>query len=69
MADADPFVCQDDLPHHWLIAPPGGPTSKGICSRCHVERDFSNSDRVVPAWRRSAESRAHSTRKRKESFA
>lgn len=29
MADADPFVCQDDLPHHRLIDPPGGPTSKG----------------------------------------
>lgn len=57
MADADLFVCQDDLPHHWIIDRPSGPTSKGVCSRCHVERDFSNSDRaVVPAWRKSTTS-------------
>lgn len=63
MADADPFVCQDALPHHWLIDPPGGPTSKGVCSRCHVERDFSNSDRIVPAWNKSAEA-AHAARRK-----
>lgn len=29
-------------PHHWLIALPKGPTSKGRCKRCEEVRYFSN---------------------------
>ena len=28
--------------HHWLIDSPGGPTSKGVCSLCGIERQFRN---------------------------
>jgi hypothetical protein len=29
--------------HRWQIAPPSGAFSKGICTKCHEERVFSNS--------------------------
>lgn len=29
--------------HHWLIAPPNGATSQGVCIKCNAERTFSNS--------------------------
>lgn len=28
--------------HHWLIEPPDGPTSRGICRFCREEREFRN---------------------------
>ena len=28
--------------HHWLIAPPSGPTSKGVCRDCGATREFRN---------------------------
>lgn len=28
--------------HHWLIAPPGGPTSPGRCLLCDEVREFAN---------------------------
>lgn len=28
--------------HHWLIAPPEGPTSEGVCRKCGERREFSN---------------------------
>ncbi|MDD5093915.1 MAG: hypothetical protein PHV74_05985 [Dehalococcoidia bacterium] len=28
--------------HHWVIDPPSGPTSKGLCKRCGEEKDFPN---------------------------
>ncbi len=28
--------------HHWLIEPPGGPTSTGRCLHCGSERQFNN---------------------------
>lgn len=28
--------------HHWKIAPPEGPFSKGFCIRCGAEQDFQN---------------------------
>jgi len=28
--------------HHWKIAPPNGPTSRGKCKRCRAVRDFLN---------------------------
>lgn len=30
-------------PHHWTIAPPNGPTSRGVCALCGAEREFRNS--------------------------
>ncbi|UCC60349.1 MAG: hypothetical protein JSW38_07470 [Dehalococcoidia bacterium] len=29
-------------PHHWLIDPPQGPTSMGICKLCGATREFDN---------------------------
>jgi hypothetical protein len=29
-------------PHHWVIQPALGPTSKGICKRCGAEKTFQN---------------------------
>jgi hypothetical protein len=28
--------------HHWIIESPHGPTSKGVCKYCGVEREFQN---------------------------
>ena len=33
--------------HYWVIEPPTGPTSKGICKRCGSEREFVNSPQDV----------------------
>ena len=32
-----------DCRHHWIIAPPNGPTSLGICIFCETWGDFPNS--------------------------
>jgi hypothetical protein len=29
-------------PHHWLIDPPQGPTSMGVCKLCGATREFDN---------------------------
>ena len=29
-------------PHHWLIEPPQGPTSIGICKMCGAIKEFDN---------------------------
>ena len=29
-------------PHYWLIDPPKGPTSKGICKLCGASKEFNN---------------------------
>jgi hypothetical protein len=28
--------------HHWLIEPPNGPTSIGVCKLCGATREFDN---------------------------
>ena len=28
--------------HHWIIDPPEGPVSKGVCRKCGEEKDFQN---------------------------
>ncbi len=33
---------QSGCVHHWVLAPPDGPISKGECRRCGKERDFEN---------------------------
>lgn len=40
--DVAPPVQNDECPHHWLIEPPSGPTSKGVCRTCGEERAFEN---------------------------
>jgi len=35
--------CPDAPAHHWIIEPPAGPTSKGVCRFCGAEREFANS--------------------------
>ena len=32
-----------DHPHYFLLDPPTGPTSKGVCRECGEERTFKNS--------------------------
>ena len=31
-----------DCIHHWIIEIPAGPSSKGRCKRCRINRTFSN---------------------------
>jgi len=28
--------------HHWIIDPPDGPVSKGVCKICGAEEEFDN---------------------------
>ncbi len=28
--------------HHWMIEPPNGPVSRGVCRRCGYQRQFWN---------------------------
>ena len=32
----------DSCEHHWVIASPAGPVSRGVCRLCGAERDFQN---------------------------
>ena len=33
--------------HHWVIDPPNGRTSPGVCKRCGEHRDFANANESV----------------------
>lgn len=35
-------------PCHFIIATPNGVTSRGVCKRCGVERQFPNAGRDLP---------------------
>ena len=35
--------------HHWIIEPPCGPVSKGICIKCDSQKDFHNNIFVLSA--------------------
>ena len=35
-------------PHYWLIEPPKGPTSMGICKRCGAIKEFDNQFSAQP---------------------
>ena len=39
-----------DCMHHWVIATPDGPVSKGTCRVCGEEREFSNSVDTYGGW-------------------
>ena len=34
---------KDECHHYWVIESPSGPTSKGVCKFCGVEKEFYNS--------------------------
>ena len=36
--------------HHWVIDPPKGPVSKGVCRSCGEERDFPNYQEDGGGW-------------------
>ncbi len=38
---------QPQCQHHWLIEPPSGPLSRGVCKHCAEERYFMN---APPEW-------------------
>ncbi len=33
---------QGQCVHHWVIEPPSGPVSKGVCKICGTEKEFKN---------------------------
>ena len=35
--------CMEQCVHFWVIAPPNGPTSQGICKLCGKRQEFRNS--------------------------
>ena len=49
---------QSGCEHHWVLAAPNGPTSKGVCRSCGEERDFRN--HLVEDWGQGARRRASS---------
>ena len=45
--DEHEYIPNGDMPeikcaHHWLIEPPQGPTSIGVCKICGEKREFEN---------------------------
>ncbi len=51
--------------HHWLIAPPNGPTSLGTCKKCEATQEFSNSERdSIRSWHIKPKSRSNAQRNR-----
>ena len=35
-------IVEDKCSHHWLIEPPKGPTSTGVCKLCGARKEFDN---------------------------
>jgi hypothetical protein len=35
-------IAEDKCSHHWLIEPPKGPTSMGVCKLCGAKKEFNN---------------------------
>jgi hypothetical protein len=35
-------IAEDRCSHHWLIEPPKGPTSMGVCKLCGARKEFDN---------------------------
>ena len=38
----DSSIPEAKCPHYWLIEPPQGPTSMGVCKLCGATREFDN---------------------------
>ncbi len=47
VAQVEPEGKADACQHHWLIEPPTGPTSDGVCRLCGEKRAFENSQSAV----------------------
>jgi len=47
--------------HHWMIEPPNGPMSRGVCWMCKKEKSFSNvvELRDISGWSKVATGRAN----------
>ncbi len=43
VAQVEPQDKADSCKHYWLIEPPTGPTSDGVCRLCGEKRAFDNS--------------------------
>lgn len=39
--------------HHWVIDPPNGPTSVGVCKNCGEEREFPNAEPENTHWKQA----------------
>jgi len=35
-------IAESECSHHWLIEPPKGPTSMGVCKLCGARKEFDN---------------------------
>lgn len=42
--------------HHWIIEPPKGPVSRGVCKICRERREFQNAplEGYLDSWERQA---------------
>ena len=47
LPQVEPQGKADSCQHYWLIEPPTGPTSDGVCRLCGEKRTFDNSQSAV----------------------
>jgi hypothetical protein len=56
-------IAEDKCSHHWLIEPPKGPTSKGVCKLCGARKEFDNQLKLRGLIAASSPSRESTTPK------
>ncbi len=56
-------IAEDKCSHHWLIEPPKGPTSKGVCKLCGARKEFDNQLKARSPIAASSPSRESTTPK------
>ena len=39
--------------HHWLLEPPNGPVTEGVCKKCDLTKEFNNSENLNKRARRN----------------
>jgi hypothetical protein len=39
--------------HHWLLEPPNGPVTEGVCKKCDLTKEFDNSENINKRARRN----------------
>lgn len=49
-------------PHHWLVEPPNGAVSPGVCSYCGRHRQFYNTPAEEESWIERERKRYHLSR-------
>ena len=57
---------QPECQHHWVIAKPSGPVSRGKCRLCGEEKDFQNFMENAPWSRAKGKRPANDARRTKE---